>query len=641
MKNMSHAGADNLEALSRSNLSHSKRKQLGAEIISAVIALVCIAIGLIYEFFFPQNIIVAPIFYTIGFLIEGIPVIITAVKGVFSKDFSHSMEMLVTVAILACYLSGQLILSVLVPLILNLAHFLEERSIVGGKDIIEGLKQMQQSSAILIQDGEEIKIDAKELKIGQIIIVRPGANVPIDGVVVSGETHIDQKSLTGEPEPVRVKVGSPVYAGTVNLDSQITVEVQKEFVDTSFSHILSFLEKTERISAPETRIIDRFMRYYIPFVLAIAGAVAIFTSDLSKAIAILVVSCPCGQMLVSSAPMIAVLSVSTKRGILIKNSKFIEELNDIDTVVFDKTGTITKGNLSLTDSICAQGIDKKELLGYAKLLASNSNHPISVAVVTATEDIPLPCALGDNVRELSGKGLEVMAEDGSTVRFGSEKWLTSLGIEIPESISSQCIGSVSYVTKNDKLLGALCFNDVARPEAKGAIAYLRKMGIKRFVMLTGDRSEVAQRICTETGVDEYNAQLLPEDKLSSIKELKKEHCVLAIGDGINDALALKESHVGVAMGAIGSDLAIQSADIALMNDNLANIPMMLILAKKTKQIIYQNIALSLGISFLMIVLSSMGFISALAGSLLHNVGAFVVILNSSRILKLNQLKLDI
>ena len=262
-------------------------------------------------------------------------------------------------------------------------------------------------------------------------------------------------------------------------------------------------------------------------------------------------------------------------------------------------------------------------------------------MVNATEGISLPCGLGENVKELSGKGLEAQTEDGSIIRFGSGKWLASLGIEIPKSVSERCIGSVSYVTKDGALLGALCFNDVARPETKGAIAYLRKMGIKRFVMLTGDRQEVAERICSETGVDEYKAQLLPEDKLSSIKELKNEHCVLAIGDGINDALALKESHVGVAMGAIGSDLAIQSADIALMNDNLTNIPMMLILARKTKQIIYQNIALSLGISFLMIVLSAMGFISALAGSLLHNVGAFVVILNSSRILKLNQLKLDI
>lgn len=636
---MSHAGADNLEALSRTSLSRSKRRRLKVEILGAAIALVCIAIGLIYQFFFPNDTMVAPLFYTIGFLVEGVPVLLTAIKGIFSKDFTNAMEMLVSIAIIACYLSGELILSVLIPLILNVAHFLEERSIVGGRDIIDGLRQMQQSSAILLENGEEIRVDAKQLKIGQIILIKPGAGVPIDGIVISGDTHIDQKSLTGEPEPVRVQVGSSVYAGTVNLDSQITVEVQKEFVDTSFSHILSFLEKAERISVPESRLIDRFMRYYIPFILAVAGAVALFTSDLSKAIAILVVSCPCGQMLVSSAPMIASLSVATKRGILIKNSKFIEELNEIDAVVFDKTGTITKGALALTDIVCADRVTEESILRTAAIPASGSTHPISQAVI-ATQDGMVSDAEEYTVKEISGKGMEAVSHDGSVLRFGNAEWLTSLGIEIPDSIQSRCRGSVSYVSKDDTLLGALCFNDTARAESSSAVAALKKLNVSRFVMLTGDRSEVAERICAETGIDEYQAQLLPEDKLASIREIKEKHCVLAIGDGINDALALKEAHVGIAMGAIGSDLAIQSADIALMSDNLMNIPLAIILARRTRQVIYQNLVLSLGISFLMILLSAFGVISVLAGSILHNVGAFAVILNSSKILKLNQLTLE-
>lgn len=634
MKNISHAGTDNLESLSRTNLSKSKRRQLKAEILSATVTLICIAVGLIYEFFFPNLPIVAPILYTVGFLVEGIPVMISAVRGVFSKDFTNAMEMLVTIAILACYLSGELILSAMIPLILNVAHFLEERSIVGGRDIIDGLRQMQQSSAILLENGEEIRVESKTLKIGQKIRVKPGAGVPIDGTVIEGESHVDQKSLTGEPESVRVSVGSSVYAGTVNLDSPITVEVQKEFVDTSFSHILTFLEKAERIAVPESRLIDRFMMYYIPFVLALAGAVALFTSDLSKAIAILVVSCPCGQMLVSSAPMIASLSVATKRGILIKNSKFLEELNAIDAVVFDKTGTITKGNLSLTDCICAEGTDRETLMSAALLLASQSNHPISQAVVAAA-DLP-PEDAGCKAQEVSGKGLEGTLKDGSILRFGNEGWLTELGIEIPEDVRRRCIGSVSYVSQNGTLLGALCFNDTARPDAKDAIEGLKKLEIDRFVMLTGDRPEVAARISEETGIGEWKAQLLPEDKLASIRELKENHCVLAVGDGINDALALKEAHVGIAMGAIGSDLAIQSADIALMSDNLSNLPFAIKLARHTRKVIYQNLLLSLGISFLMIVLSSFGVISVLTGSILHNVGAFAVILNSSRILKLNR-----
>lgn len=639
MKNINHTGCDNLEALSGSDLSRSKKRKLKAEIISAAIALSCIAIGLIYEYLLPGNAVIAPLLYTVAFLAEGLPVLKSAIKGVFTRDFTNAMEMLVSIAIIACYLSGELILSAIIPLILNLAHFLEERSIVGGRDIIDGLRQMQQSTAVLIDGDTERRVDAKNLQIGQRILIKPGAGVPIDGKIISGESHIDQKSLTGEPEPVRVKVGDSVFAGTVNLDSQLVVEVQKEFVDTSFSHILSFLEKAEKIAVPESRLIDRFMRYYIPFILAIAAAVALFTSDLSKAIAILVVSCPCGQMLVSSAPMIAALSVATKRGILIKNSKFIEELGEINAVVFDKTGTITEGALALTSHVTADGVDENELLDTALMLSSVSNHPISQAVVASLKD-RTPNNLGYTLTELSGKGLEATSPtDGTVLRFGNLKWLRSLGIEVPQNIVDQCIGSVSYVSKNGMLLGALCFNDTPRPEASSTVEKLKSLGIDRFVMLTGDRQEVAQRICAATGIDEYQAQLLPEDKLTAIQSIKSEHKVLAIGDGINDALALKEAHVGIAMGAMGSDLAIQSADVALMSDNLMNIPLSVILARKTRSIIYQNLVLSLCISFLMILLSTFGVISVLAGSILHNVGAFAVILNSSRILKLNQLKL--
>ena len=251
-------------------------------------------------------------------------------------------------------------------------------------------------------------------------------------------------------------------------------------------------------------------------------------------------------------------------------------------------------------------------------------------------------AKGYSVKEVSGKGMIGESETGDTsIVFGNLSWFEELGIDVPKDFCVSLIGTVSYIALNGELVGCLTFNDTVRSNASESINELKDLGVVKTVMLTGDRLSSAKSICDKVGIDTLHAELLPQDKLELLKELKTNGRVLAVGDGINDALALKESHVGVAMGAIGSDLAIQSADIALMNDNLTNIPMMLILARKTKQIIYQNIALSLGISFLMIVLSAMGFISALAGSLLHNVGAFVVILNSSRILKLNQLKLDI
>jgi Cd2+/Zn2+-exporting ATPase/Cu+-exporting ATPase len=631
MENLDNIAKSSLEALSKDNLTAKGKKKLRREIISGAIALSCLAVGLLYSLIFPNRPTIPALLYTVGFLIEGIPVICAAIKGIFSKDISNAMEMLVAIAVLACYFSGDLILAMLIPLILNIAHLLEERSIMGGRDVIDGLRRMQQSTAVLLENGEEKIVDAKTLKIGQHILVKPGVGIPIDGTVISGETNIDQKSLTGEPQPAHVQCGDNVYAGTVNIDGRIVVEVKKEYIDTSFSNILALLEKSENISIPESRIIDRFMKYYIPLVLAISAAVALVTSDITKAIAVLVVSCPCGQMLVSSAPMIAALSVATKRGILIKNSKFIEELTEIDAVVFDKTGTLTVGDLSLTSIRTAEDVNENEILRAAATVACASTHPISRALISATCDLDYP--KNYIVKELSGKGMEGIAPDKShTILFGNLDWIRSQGIEVEKL--GDLSGSVSYVVEDGKLLGALCFNDTVRPEAKEGIDDLRSLGIEKAVMLTGDRIEAANNICEQVGIDTLEAQLLPEDKLESLKALKSTNCVLAVGDGINDALALKEAHVGIAMGAMGSDLAIQSADIALMNNNLTNIPFSIKLARKTRAIVYQNLALSIGISAFMIGLSSFGVISALTGSVLHNLGAFAVLLNSSRILKI-------
>ena len=291
------------------------------------------------------------------------------------------------------------------------------------------------------------------------------------------------------------------------------MEVKKEYVDTSFSNILALLEKSESISIPETRIIDRFMKYYIPLVLAIAAGVALVTRDITKAIAILVVSCPCGQMLVSSAPMIAALSAATKRGILIKNSKFIEELTEIDTVVFDKTGTVTVGDLSLTAAVPFDGVTREELISAAATVASASSHPISRALMAEVGDISYSKEY--SVTEVSGKGMDGVSPDGKNkIRFGNAGWISSFGFEIEEK--EGLVGSVSYVTSDGKLLGYLCFNDTARKEAREGIDTLKSMGIQKTVMLTGDRREAAEKICEEVGIDTLEAQLLPEDKLESL-----------------------------------------------------------------------------------------------------------------------------
>ena len=419
MENINNMGKNSLEALSRDNLTEAGRRRLTRDIICGAATLCCLFVGLIYTYVLGNPYPIVPeLLYFLGFLIEGLPVIFTGIKGLFTKNLTNAMEILVGVAIVACVFNQELILALLIPLILNVAHLLEERSIMGGRDVIDGLKKMQQNTAVLLVDGEERVVDVKDLKVGQQIVVKPGAGIPVDGRVVSGESNIDQKSLTGEPQPAAVTAGDTVYAGTVNLDGRIIVEVEKEHVDTSFSKILKLLENSEQIAAPESRIMDRFLGYYIPFVLGVAALVALVSRDISKAIAILVVSCPCGQMLVSSAPMIAALSVATKRGVLIKNSKFIEELTEIDTVVFDKTGTITKGELSLTDLITAPGVEEQQLLAAATAVAVASTHPVSRAVVEYATARDVEFEREIDVKEVSGGGVVGTLQGGSVLRFG-------------------------------------------------------------------------------------------------------------------------------------------------------------------------------------------------------------------------------
>lgn len=633
MENIDNMAERSLEALSRDNLTSEGKKRLRRELICGAAAIVCMAAGLLYSAVFPARPTIPAMIYTVGFLIEAIPIFIASVRGVISKNMTNAMELLVAIAITACYFSGELILSILIPLILNIAHFLEERSIMGGRDVIDGLRRMQQSTATLIDGEREITVDTASLRIGQRIVVRPGDGIPIDGVIISGEGHIDQKSLTGEPLPYHAKVGDNVYAGTIDLDGRLIVEVKKEFVDTSFSQILALLERSETISAPESRIIDKFMAYYIPFVLAVAAAVALLTRDADKAIAILVVSCPCGQMLVSSAPMIAALSAATRRGILIKNSKFIEEMTELDAVVFDKTGTITRGELSLIGIYPADGHTEKELISAAASVARGSTHPVSRALCAAAKECGADASpFGQlKIKEISGHGVEGAAEDGGIIRFGKREWIA--GADCMPEPPEDHIGSISYVEAGGECLGYLIFGDTLRKGAAECIKELGDVGISTSVMLTGDRKAPAEAICAAVGIGTLHADLLPEDKYRHLQELKLDHRVLAVGDGINDAPALREADVGIAMGAMGSDLAIMSSDIALMNNDLSNIPYAARLAKKTRRTIYQNLALSIGISACMIGLSAFGVISALAGSILHNCGAFAVLINSSRILR--------
>ena len=630
MENLSNTASHMLEDFQHDDLTQREKNKISREIVTALAALTCLATGLIFRMLFPGQAAVAGLIYSVGVLVEGVPLVATAVRGFLQKDIVNAMEILVSIAVLACYITGQHELAILIPVVLSVVHFLEERSIMGGRDAIEGLKKMQASTAVLETEEGEVTVPAAELKKGQTIVVRPGMALPIDGSVVFGNSNIDQKSLTGEPLPAAVGPGDMVYAGTTNLDGLLKVRVEKEYQDTSFTKIVSLLEEAQKITVPEIRVVDRFMHYYIPFSLTVAALTALLSRNISYAIAVLVVSCPCGHMLVSSAPMIAALAVATKRGILIKNSKFVEQLTNVETVIFDKTGTVTRGELSISGFHLQEAASREELFAWGASAACNSMHPISRSLMAAIGDVPYE--EGFEVREIVGSGLAGVKGDRE-VLFGSQHWIESLGYH-PESFPRDGGGGpVNWVVAQGKVMGCLLFDDSVRPEAAEMVEQLRREGIGRTVLLTGDRARAARKVQEETGIGQVFAQLLPEEKLEHVRRLRQEAPVLAVGDGINDALALAEADVGIAMGAMGADVAIQSADIALMNNDLTNVPFVISLARYTKVVMYQNIGIAFAVSLVMMLLSAVGIIPALAGAFLHNIGAFIILINSSRILR--------
>jgi Cd2+/Zn2+-exporting ATPase/Cu+-exporting ATPase len=631
MKNMADIAGGSLLDSGNEHISEKDKLMFRNSILSLSGALVCLAAGLIYGSIFPQQDVIQAFIYLAGISIIGIPMLVTAVQGLVSKNMKHAMEILVSIAMIISTLSGEFLLAILIPVILTFVHFLEEKSIMGGRDAIEGLKTMQAQNAIVLKDGKKIEVDARELKTGDIIIIKPGMSLPVDGDVIFGTSSIDQKSLTGESLPKTVETGDPVFAGTINIDGNIKVRVTKEYADTSFQKIVKLLEDSEHIQIPDTKIVDKFIFYYIPLTLVTALLVWLFTQDITRAIAILVASCPCGHLLINSAPMIAVLAAATKKGILIKNSSFVEHLAETDYLIFDKTGTITNGILEACSFHLDHASDFDDLVMTASCVAHASLHPISKSIVSLckTKDFEKDFEIKEHI------GKEKKKKKGDDVIYlGSYNWISSLGFNVSDKYEDE--GTCDWIVKNSKTLGCIVFKDTPRDDAAQTVAQLKSIGVSKTCLLTGDHFQSAQRIQNAVAIDEMICELLPEQKLAHVEKMMETHKVTVIGDGINDALALSEAHVGIAMGAMGSDTAIQSADIALMNNNLSNIPYVIKLAQKTKEIIYQNIVLAFSVSIVMIFLAGAGIVSPIVGAFLHNIGAFLVLINSGRVMSDNK-----
>jgi Cd2+/Zn2+-exporting ATPase/Cu+-exporting ATPase len=564
-----------------------------------------------------------------GALVAAVPVLAAGVGGFWRRDPNAMVDQLVGVALLAALAGGEFETAILIPLLMALGHFLEERSVLGARAAIEGLKQLRTTTASRLTAEGEVTVPIDRLAPGDRIVVRPGEGIPADGRVRRGASAVDQSPMTGEAVPEEVAPGSPVFAGTVNLSGVLEVEVTAVADATTLGRIVSLLREAEQAKAPIVQLIERHAHYYLPGMLGLAAAVLAYTQELGRAVAVLVVSCPCALVLASPSAMTAALAVAARLGVLVKSARFLEALGDVDTLVLDKTGTVTIGRLEVVGVHDLAGLGDDGVLIEAARCAAGSRHPVSQAIVAATglrkvEELAL-------TEEVPGRGV-VRREDGSLLRLGSAAWLRDVGIDVPAEPAHA--GPLVWLARDHQVLGVVLLADRPRPESGEAVAALRRLGVSRAILLTGDRPETASELGRELGLDAVFARCLPEAKLDIVEREKATdgRTVMVVGDGVNDALALRRADVGVAMGAMGSAVAVSSADIALMSNDLRRLAETMRLARATRRTIHENVGIALGSTLLMLALAAAGLVGPIAAAVVQNLGSVLVVLNSGRLL---------
>ncbi len=604
-------------------------RKLQVRLALACISLACWGAWLLLKITRPQQPDVADLFLAAGAFVIASPILWDSVKGLRQEDTDSAtphMGRFVALAVIACFVTGRYGTGGIVAFILVIGELLEDRSVLGTQEALESLLALSRVRARRLRNHKEELVEASDLTPGDVVRVLPGETIPADGRVVKGSSTLDQAHITGESLPVDVQKEANVFAGTVNLTGSLEVTVTGTGDETVIGRVRQIVEEAKGTRAPVVRLTEEYARYYTPLVLLTAGFVLFFTRELDRAIAVLIASLPCAFVLAGPTAMVGSLAAAARLGILVKSVKFFEAATTIDTVVFDKTGTLTTGKLAVVDA-------EDELLVNAAALARHSTHPVSRAVTAEVERRGLTIPEADGVEEVPGSGLRAEV-NGKQLAVGRVSWLRDLQVDGIPADSSQNQFSALHLAVDSTWVGVIRLADTLRDDAKPLGASLRALGVDQVVMLTGDHQHVAANIASELEISEFQAECLPEEKLTAVHALKENgREVLVLGDGVNDAPALAAGHVGVAMGALGSDVAIRTADVALMSGDLARLPQFLHLSKRTVAIINQNLLWGLAFILLFIIGSSLGYISPVMAAILHEFSAFFVIGNSARLLK--------
>lgn len=569
----------------------------------------------------------------VSVVISGLPLLYLAVwRIIYNPGISKiSSALLITIAMFAALAIGDLFAAGEVAFIMAVGAILEDMTT---KRARKGLRQLISLAPVQgrrIRDGREEMIRAEEIRPGDILRVLPGETIPADGRVVSGETSVDQSVMTGESLPVDKGVGDEVFCGTLNCFGAIDLEVVREGEDSSLRQMIRLVQEAENRQAPMQRIADRCASWLVPAALLIALGAYIAAGNIVTAVTVLVVFCPCALVLATPTAIMAAIGQAAKHGVIIKSGEALENMGKVDVIAFDKTGTLTCGRLAVSDILpLDSSISEEKLLEMAASAELKSEHPLAKAIISFAEEREMILTEPEVFRMMAGRG--VYAElSGKKVLCGSERFLEEQGVAADRETRNflerlRVQGKASLlVAEEGRCIGIIALSDVLRPEAEEMIRQLHDMRV-RTVLLTGDNRKTAAYFAEQAGITEARAELLPEEKVKSIRELQREHHVCMIGDGVNDAPALKTADVSAAMGSMGSDIAVDAADIALMGDDLSRIPYLKRLSDATVKTIKASIGMSMTINFAAIILSVLGMLNPTTGALVHNAGSCFVVL---------------
>jgi Cd2+/Zn2+-exporting ATPase len=602
-----------------------------------LIGLVFVLNGFIVDWAFPASHAIASASALIGTIILGYPIVVTALRDLRAGVLS--MNELVAIAVLAACASGDYKTAGVVAFFMLMGEIVETRTAEGARASIESLIKLTPTRARRLRpDGTEEDIPASQLAVGDVIRVRPGDVVPADGVILNGQGSFNQATITGESLPADKKPGDEVFAGTQNLTGVLEIRVTRAGQDTTLGRVRELIMAAEKTKLPIMKIVDQYMGFYTPLVLVIGALVWAFSHDLNRVISIIVISCPCAFILATPTAMVAALSAAARLGILIKNVADIELAAKINAFVFDKTGTLTTGELAVSRLAPLDGVKPAELLRLAAAAEKYSNHPTAKALAQLAKEVGVPLPDPQNFTEAAGRG--VVAEvNGDKILVGRAQWLKDNGVrhDFEKSVDlDEAEGwSLIFVARNGRCIGWIGLQDQTRPEARESLAALKQAGVRRLAMVSGDRQPVVRRVAAEIGCEEFRGECLPQDKVEFVRNIRgRGYRVAVVGDGVNDAPALAAGDIGIAMGAAGSEVAIHSATIALMNNDLKRLPFLVELSRSTRAVINQNFLF--GVFFILggWALFSFGpLVNPIWAALLHLTGSFIVIFNSARLVR--------